>query len=77
MNLFQTGRKSFEMNVQQMNPSPDYSGQLSIDIKKYKDLERMCKDGIIPKAHQTFYMDLAPETAVADDHGSESEYEDE
>ena len=76
MHLFQTGRRSMEMDLQ-MNPMVAYTEKLGPDTKKIEDLKKMCNDGIIPKAYHPFYNDLAssPETAVHD--GSESEYESE
>ncbi|GFN91467.1 hypothetical protein PoB_001797300 [Plakobranchus ocellatus] len=56
-NLFQIGRKTFEMDLQ-MDPEPTYSGQLTIDTKKYKDLEKLRNDEIIPQAYHAFYKDL-------------------
>ena len=76
MNLFQSGRKTFEMDLQ-MNPMPAYSRLLGIDANKYKDLKKISDNGILPKAHHAFYKDLALcQKTIADD-GSGSEYEDE
>ena len=42
-----------------MNSMPAYSRLLGIDANKYKDLKKMCDNGIIPKAYHAFYKDLA------------------
>lgn len=76
MNLFQSGRKTLEMNVP-MDPVSAYSAQLRIDPKKLKDLEKLCADGIIPKAYHKFYKDLASCQETPSDITSGSEFEDE
>ena len=75
MNLFHTGRKKFDMDSE-LIPKLAYSGQLGVDAKKYKDLEKWCKEGIIPKGYHGFYRDLTSRQEAATDDGSDSEYED-
>ncbi|GFR60495.1 hypothetical protein ElyMa_003532300 [Elysia marginata] len=75
MNLFQTGRKTLEMCVQK-SLEPVYSRKLRIDTKKLKDLEKLCSDGIIPRAYHTFYKDLASCHESPTDLTSGSEFED-
>lgn len=76
MNLFQSGRKSIEMNLQ-MNPLPAYTEQLKIDVKKYKDLDNLCERGIIPKSYHAFYRGLVSGEATSAGQNSDSEYGDE
>ncbi|GFS03695.1 hypothetical protein ElyMa_002893400 [Elysia marginata] len=76
MNLFQTGRKTLEMDVQ-MSLEPAFSRKLRIDTKKLKDFEKLCSDKIIPKVYHTFYKDLASCHESPTDLTSGSEFEDE
>ena len=37
---------------------PKYDAPVGINVNKKKDLLKLCKDGLIPKAHHSFYADL-------------------
>ncbi|GFS03841.1 hypothetical protein ElyMa_002897200 [Elysia marginata] len=63
--------------VLEMSLEPACSRKLRIDTKKLKDLQKLCGDGIIPKAYHTFYKDLASCHESPTDLTSGSEFEDE